>query len=411
MKNTNLYSTLLLAVSLISCSNDNSPVKDSEEETTTFKYLITATPRASEGVADYILTTDDLTQGTISTVGNGIEQDGTWRYYATSNNKFFSFAYDDTGAVTTYQLNSEGELVVKSDFQLEAVHTYGPVSNDMLMLQVSRNIDTPYAKWFRLDMEILQIVGEGQINTAELAGNGELAFFTGVTQVGSKVYLPYMYWKSCCNDVYGTNYPDEANIAVYSYPEMELETIIHDDRTSQIGRYFWNGLTEDEKGDTYAFSSAITKNNGESNGTKPSAILKINKGQTTFDENYFFNLEEASNGYYLGSHIYIGNGKFIGIMSEKTSDASAWASGSKYAILDVSTKAFTWVSGMPEPSTIERETLRNNYVIEDNIAYVGVTTNGDSYVYVIDVDKATATQGLKVEGGGITTISKLEVSK
>src|SRR5690606_30052378 len=71
------------------------------------KYIITSSPIASEGVADYLLTVDDLTTGSVSTVGNGIEQDGTYRYYVTNNNRFFSLLYGqgNPGAVTTYELN------------------------------------------------------------------------------------------------------------------------------------------------------------------------------------------------------------------------------------------------------------------------------------------------------------------
>ena len=54
------------------------------------KYVVTATPVALEGVADYILTTENLEEGSISLVGNGVEQDGTYRYYITNQNKFFS---------------------------------------------------------------------------------------------------------------------------------------------------------------------------------------------------------------------------------------------------------------------------------------------------------------------------------
>ena len=64
------------------------------------KYIITATPTASTGVADYLLSVDDPTTGTISTAGNGVEQDGTYRYYTVHKGKFFSLLY---GQVTLEQ--------------------------------------------------------------------------------------------------------------------------------------------------------------------------------------------------------------------------------------------------------------------------------------------------------------------
>lgn len=378
------------------------------------KYIVTATPVASEGVADYILTADDLGSGSITTEGSGIEQDGTYRYYVTNNNKFFSLLYGqgNPGAVTTYQLNSDGELELLSDFQAETVQAFAAVEDDILMIKISRNSEEPTAYWYRLDTNSLQIVAEGQINTQELANkeNGEIAFFSWITQVEDKVYLPYFLVKGCCDDRFGTDYPDEANIAVFSYPEMEYIETISDNRTSSIGRYFNNGLTVDEKGDAYAFSSSVAQRNGEFNGTLPSAITRIPNGTNSFDS-YYFDLETASGGYVIDSHIYAGDGKFIGIMQNKSEMAHAYGGGKEYAVIDVYNETFTWVTGAPAPANITRITSSNNYVSEDGkTVYVGITTDTSSYVYTIDVDNATAMQGLEVEGGKITAISEIEVT-
>ncbi|MDG3581228.1 DUF4374 domain-containing protein [Galbibacter pacificus] len=417
IKQSNFYFGLIFlgATTLIGCSSDDdagNPDDGGENPAAESQYLITATPTASEGVADYILTTDDLTQGSITTEGNGIEQDGTYRYYVTHNNKFFSLLYGqgNPGAVTTYQLNAESNLEKISDFQSETVQAFAPVNDDILMIKISRNAESPYAYWYQLDTETSQFTGEGQINTQELADkeNGELAFFSWITQVGDKVYLPYFTVKACCNDTFGTDYPDEANIAVYSYPEMELETVIHDDRTSYIGRYFDNGLSVDENGDAYAFSASVATTNGELTSTKPSAITRIKSGTSEFDQDYLFDIEAASGGAYITDHIYVGNGKAIGIlMDEKT---SAYSTGNRLAVIDLYNQTLEWVTGMPSPETILNVTKgMDNYVSEDeSTVFVGVTTEGGSFIYNIDVAGASATQGLEVEGGQITAINRLD---
>ncbi|MEH6658429.1 DUF4374 domain-containing protein [Leeuwenhoekiella marinoflava] len=398
----------LLATFFVSCSDsDDSNSGGDNGGGIDSKYIITATPTASEGVADYILTADALDSGTITTAGNGIEQDGTYRYYVTSQNRFFSLLYGqgNPGAVTTYGLNSDGVLEKLSDFQSETVQAFAPVDDDILLMKISRNSDSPISSWYRLDTNTLQFTAEGQINTKELADkeNGEIAFFSWITQVGNKVYLPYFTVKACCNDRFGTEYPNEANIAVFSYPEMEYEKTIHDERTSFIGRYFVNGLTVDETGDAYAFSSATATNNNEFTSTLPSAITRIKNGTTEFDE-YYFDLEAASGGLYLTDHIYVKNGKFIGIMKAEKSSSS----GNIYAVIDVYNQTYTEITGTPDPSTILGVTGRN-YVSEDgSTVYIGITTKAGSYVYSIDVAGATATRGLEVEGGVITAISKLD---
>ncbi|RAV27944.1 DUF4374 domain-containing protein [Sinomicrobium soli] len=418
MKSTSYFFglfTMSIAVSLVGCSSDdNGDGGDNGGGTSgESKYIIAATPQVSEAVADYLLTADDLGQGTITTRGNGVEQDGTWRYYVTHNNMFFSMLYGqgNPGAVTAYELNAEGELEKLTNFQSETVQAFAVVNDDILMIKISRNATEPYAYWYRLDIsdkESIGIVDEGVIDTQKLADteNGELAFFSWITQVGNKVYLPYFTMKGCCNDAWGTEYPDEANIAVYSYPEMELEKVIRDDRTSAIGSYFTNGLTVDEKGDAYAFSSATATTGGELSSTKPSAVTRIKNGTTEFDQEYYFDLEEATGGLYITDHVYAGNGKFLGIFGVD----KASSSGVKYGVIDAYNKTVTPVSGLPEPDDIEVFTNMNNYVSDGGATVsTGITDKaGASYIYNIDIASATATRGLQVEQGTITTISRLD---
>ncbi len=408
MKKFNLFLLAILAFAATSCSEDDIDNPEPGGEENSSQYIIAATPVASEGVADYLLVANDLTEGSISTTGNGVEQDGTYRYYVTNNNKFFSLLYGqgNPGAVTTYQLDGEGSLNMLSNFQSETVQAFAPVNDDVLMMKISRNADSPVASWYRLDTENSEFVDQGQINTADLAPEGEQAFFSWMTQVGDKVYAPFFSMKACCNDAWGTSYPDQAWVAVYSYPEMELETIIEDDRTSFIGRYFTSGLSVDEAGDAYAFSSGVAMTNGEFSSTKPSAVTRINSGETEFDESYLFNLEEASGGAYVTTHIYAGNGDFVVTMAEEKT--SAYATGNKLAVINVYDQTFEWITGMPSTENIGNITS-NNYVSEDGMVHVGVTlADGTSYVYNIDVEAATASQGLQVEGGNITAISKLD---
>lgn len=415
MNKLNLY---LIAFALafvgISCSsNDDNPAPETGGDDKAANYVITATPVALEGVADYILTAENLSEGSISLVGNGVEQDGTYRYYITNNNKFFSLLYGqgNPGAVTTYELGLNGVLNKISNFQAETVQSFTNVGDEVLMTQISRNIDSPFANWFRLDTKTSQFVGDGQINTQELAPESEQAFFTWMTQVGDKVYAPFMSVKACCNDSFGTAYPDQAWIAVYNYPEMKLEKIIEDDRTSFIGRYFVSGLGVDEKDDTYAFSSGIATSNGVATSTKPSAVTRINAGETEFDQSYYFDLNEASGGYYETNQIYVGNGKFLVFMQLDDADKGAYVTGKKLAIVDVYSKNLTWVTGMPEVSAITNIST-NNYVFkEDQTVQLGITTADGSYIYNVKASEATATRGLKVEGGTITAISRLEPAK
>lgn len=411
MKKSYLRLCFLLGMGVLvaSCSDDKTvdPGEEIVDPVTTSRYVVASAPVGSQGVADYLLTTSDLSQGTISTIGNGIEQDGSYRYYLTHKGKFFSLLYGqgNPGAVTTYTLDDKGALVKSSDFQSETVQVFAPAGDDILTIKVPRS-GNESASWFRINADQSKIVAEGQINIVQLAGNGERAHFTWATQVGSKIFAPYMSIKGAAPDVFGTAYPDSAWIAVYSYPSMAFEKVIKDDRTSFIGTYFNNGLSVDEKGDTYAFSASSATNSGVATSTKPSGFTRILSGATEFDKSYFFNVQEKSGGYHIANQTYLSNGKFLLYMYGTVNTATG---SKKLAIADVYNQTFTWVTGAPETIASSSASYNNNTVSEDGKSvYVGVNSDAGSWVYTVDIATAVAKQGLKVEGGVITAIVKVK---
>lgn len=393
--------TLFIAASLASCSKkDDNSVPENPGN-----YILTVTPAAATGVADYLLTAGNLETGTISTAGNGIEQDGTYRYYVTHNNKFFSMLYGqgNPGAVTAYNI-IDGKLNKLTNFQTETVQAFAPVGEDLLLYKISRNTTTPTSSWYKVNTNSLLITSEGTTNTLQLAGNGELAHFSWIKQVGDKVYAPYF---SIIDRTFSTNYPDSAWIAVFNYADMKLEKIIKDDRTSFIGRYFTDGLALTENGDVYAFSASVAANAGTITSTKPSAITRIKAGTTEFDQSYLFNFETASGGMNITNWVYIGNNTFI-VNASNPSQKGAYAIGTNVGIVNVVDQTFKAVTGLPATSEIKSLTT-NNYTPKDGkTGYIGVNMNdGTSYVYKIDASTQTATKGLKVEGGTITAIQYL----
>ncbi|WP_437920987.1 DUF4374 domain-containing protein [Sphingobacterium sp. LRF_L2] len=413
MKKRSIFATLAAAILFSACSKseNNNVTPDPVDSTETGKYVVAVTPIASTGVADYLLTSSSLDQGTVSIIGNGIEQDGTYRYYLTTNNKFFSFLYGqgNPGAVTAYNL-TDGKLKKLTDFQTETVAAFAAVNEDVLMTKLSRNIASPTHYWYRVSTNSLSIVGEGSINALSLANNGEIGYFSWLTQVGNKVYAPFFSIES---SAFTTAYPNKAWVAVFSYPDMTLEKVFTDERTSYIGQYFTNGLGTVENGDIYAFSAAnaTSKVDGVTKitSTNPSAILRIASGTTEFDKNYFFNIHDVSGGYNIINWTYVGQNNFVVSSKKKQSDGT-YSSAVTIAAVNVVDKTYKIVSGLPEAADVKSFTQRNNYSKKDGkTAYIGVNlASGESYVYKIDASTATATRGLKVEGGSITAIEHLD---
>jgi len=403
MKFKATLATLLVGGALASCSDDNAAPAGGGP------YILTVTPTASTGVADYLLNANSLESGTASIIGNGIEQDGTYRYYVTHNKKFFSMLYGqgNPGAVTIYN-NPGGKLTRLTNFQSETVQAFAPVNKDILMFKISRSLASPISSWYKVDTDSLLFKkrGTGTINTLTMTHNGELGFFSWLQQVGDKVYAPYF----CIGGPGGgfnTAHPDSTWIAVFNYADMSLNKIIRDNRTSSIGRYFRNGLSVQENGDVYGFSSAVATTSNTLSSTKPSAVVRIKSGATEFDKSYLLNFENLSGGMNITNWQYLGNSIYLTQATTKA-EKGAYTDGLNIGILNVADGTYKPVTGMPAKADIASITY-NNYTPKDGkTGYIGVNLkDGTSYVYKVDATTLAATRGLQVEGGTITAVQYL----
>lgn len=80
--------------------------------------------------------------------------------------------------------------------------------------------------------------------------------------------------------------------------------------------------------------------------------LRIKKGETEFDKNYQFNIFAASDGYRFRKAFHISGSKFLlEFYLDKNKYGNMDASG-KMAVVDMDAKTLTWVTGLPDASTV-----------------------------------------------------------
>lgn len=409
-KITIIFVSLTVIFSACSKNTTQNPIPDGE---TTTKYIIAATPIGTENVADYLLVTDNIESGSISIIGNGIEQDGTYRYYHTINNKFFSLLYGqgNPGDVTVYNLKG-GKLIQATKFQTETVQIQGSVEDkELFMMRVPRR-GQGTAGWWRVDGEKLQIVANGSTDIVEIdhTDNNERSHFNGFVVRGGKIYFSYMSIKGDGSaDNWKTDFPDRTNLAVYTYPAMQFQKIIRtENKTGEIGSYFNSGLILDEKEDIYGFSAAMTDNwAGEQKSKGPSAVVRVKNNTDEFDKDYFFDLQAVSGNRRVNAVRYLQNGKVFAVFHE---NPDALSGGSKFAIVDVYNKTLSWISGVPGGKDIFVEKL-GIYVSKDkkNVVFgVNNNVNNENYLYIVDINNRSATRGKRIVGGKITAVSMLE---
>ena len=137
--------------------------------------------------------------------------------------------------------------------------------------------------------------------------------------------------------------------------------------------------------------------------------MRIKKGATEFDPSYHFNIEEKTGGLRFRKVWHISQNYFlIEIYNEK--EVTVNTAATQYAVLDMESKTFRLVSGIPAKESIINTGLPAAY---DGKIYFPITAEASNpAIYIIDPATAVATKGISVAGAtSINAIGRLSVVK
>lgn len=385
------------------CSVNNSG--DEEKQKTPANYTVAFTAQGSENEStDYIFNTESLMDGSLSAEGIGIEQTG-WRYMAAHGNTLFSIGYYDDNNAIAYELDDAGNITEQGRFVFE--NTLDMVGyadeNTMLSMEVPR-IDFADRVLHKIDVHSVSIEDKTPMRIWESRADSLVAWPTDLTVRGSNLFIPF--YKLHARGDFTTPQTDTAYVALYSYPELEFQKYITDTRMGPIGVYgCFNGIISDEDGNLYAYSSASFAS-GFTTQSKPSGILRINSGETEFDDSYFFNVEEVAGGK-VNFFQYVGDGKAIAnIVTDDSKLWGAYDTGNeihKLVILDLEQKTSTDVANVPNHGGF----YGSPWLVEDGKVYLSIVTPTNAHVYGVDVATATGTQGAEILGKELKGIYNL----
>ena len=190
-------------------------------------------------------------------------------------------------------------------------------------------------------------------------------------------------------------------MAIYSYPGLEYQGVIRDERTGPIGAYAAQGhIFTTENNDIYTVSSCAIAS-GFPEATRPSGILRIKAGEDTFDPTYFFDVEAATGGYKLNNAAYIGNNKvLVSIYSflNETVDDKWTRRDCKLAIVDVVAKTVNYIAGVPVHYGGPDGMFPNQFIQEPNgKVYIKITNAEGMFIYEVDPATNTGVKGVELK--------------
>lgn len=398
----------VLAVSIASCSNDDdatptptpTPIEDGDSV-----YTLGLGVTTTEATTNYVLHTNNIMSGKLSLINNGILQDG-YRDYLNIGSYFYSIGGLGLTDVNTYYLESN-QLALKTGLNLNErpVDAQDIDGTDKTVLAVT----LPASPADGTDMSFLTIdVASNAITRTEKIKVDKATFpigeewmlHSGITVRGDQAFqtlVPFdaIGWK--------TSKTDKVYVAVYSYPEFELEKIIEDDRSGPAGAFNTrSGIFATESGDIYTISHSGF---GYTQRTKEPAVLKIPSGSDEFDKDYYFKTAEADNGGRIIHAIYIGNNKLFATITAGAHGKQWEDNNLKFAIVDLADQSITTVKDTP---TFTGEGGRSFAAFHrDGKAYACAKVNGVINIYEIDLAQATLRKGAEVEASFVGGLGQI----
>ena len=461
---TGLFAATLAGMALASCSEDEPNNGGNGDEAAKGNYVIAATVTSSSTDTYVLLTVPSLDEGEVTTQGNGLVNEGAtyWVFYGNRYLYALNYHQGEAGTTQSFQMDAVGALEKRSqEYYVNRFTTYGLYDRYIMTTSTGdgpselkdENGYVPQSFLASyLDVENQTYTSNSvTVSTPFLSenflGNGEYVTLAGLEQVGSKLYAAavpmglsqygcmqknedgsYKWVRSGYEDLIKTEsggsgsgsydkdelqwtqYPDECWMVVFTDQTLTEYKLIKTDKISYAcGRnksqyYQMDWLADD--GYVYVFSPSYAKTMKDvrQQTTLPAGVVRINTTTETFDDAYYYNLEEKADGASFLRSWYIGGDYFLLLMYDKAITASDKVAN-RLAVFNVTNGNLSYVGGLPD----DVSGFGNTPYMENGSAYIAVTTaSGYPAIYRIEPSTARATKGLVVKATSLNGVGRLE---
>lgn len=397
-----LFFISCLVFGLPSCEDDDAL---DNAEVPNAPYVLSLGVTSNGTTTYYVVTTDNLMEGTINAVGKGIEQNG-FHDYEQGNQTIFCVGGLGVTNAKGITRDASGYIQESGDFVFnESLRVFSQIDeNTMMGMEMPDNAQSgDMMTFYTVDINSISITSKKTTSITPLSAY-EWPSITGLCKSGDNIYMTYFHMNPTNFD---TKYTDTTYVAVFSYPEMTLKKIIKDLRTGPAGSWYaHNGIFKVESGDMYIMSNSALAN-GYSQSTKNAAFLRIPNGTTEFDD-YYFDFETKSGGLKPAHIKYIGNGLLFAEVSTINPQTAAdrWGDKSlKCCIIDLNNQT---IKDIPEiPVHNGNGGRRFTALLDGEYIYYPITNSEGTYIYQVNPQTATAVKGAKVSTSFVGGFFKL----
>lgn len=461
---TGLFATAMTALTFTACDDDpanGGGGNDGGDDDKNAEYVIAASVTASGNTTNVLVNAETLDEGTVSTINNGVVNDGAsyWVFY--KNQYLYALTYNqgEAGGTRSYIMDAGGEVKKRSkEFAVKRFTTYG-IYDKYIMTSSTGDGPTDWndengytPKVFLisyLDVAAETFTTNDTNDKAYLSenflGNGEYVTLAGLLEHNNKIYTAAVpmglsqfgtkdqngKWVKAGNEdlvkkesggsnssaykkdeLQWTQYPNECYVAIFDNANMNSKKIIKTDKISYAaGRnksQYYQMIWAADNGDVYVFSPSFAKTMSDvrQQTTLPAGVVRIPSGSTEFDD-YYCNLEEKTGGKSFVRSWHITGDYFMLLMYDRPLTETGYVAN-QLAIFKAGDKSLTYVNGLPAADQISG--FGNEPFVENGKAYVTVSYTeggGNPAIYKIDPATAAATKGLTIEATQVSGVGKL----
>lgn len=299
--------TLLLCSALIilfnACKDTDTPLTKGES----IEYTMAITGGTYPNQTTYFMGFENFPTGTVSTAG-AAELPSSGIMYAYNGYTYLT-TFGAPATLRKYGFDDAGKPKELGSFIVQGLKTFGAIDfiSDTEAYAASNGFGG-VPKLAKFNPTTMQVTASVDLTSIQKPKATEV-YYLGMAHRDNYLFMGVNY-----QDASFSNLGDSVYVTVINRTTNKVEKLIADGRCGII----WNS------GPQYGFgaSSLVLDENkdlyimGTGNGSKvPSGIVRIKNGETTFDQNYFFNLKSTLGSDAQGI-FYYGNGKALTLKSE-----------------------------------------------------------------------------------------------
>lgn len=373
---------------------------------------------------EYVMQTTSLTAGDLNIANNIIELPQTEYTWIFKNHDAIGMVYQQQFAGLGYAMrwtDDNALLTSLGEFRVENRFTnYGFFGNQLVTSvcgQVStdgtRNDGATFTFW-NVGANGVTLDHSKTIWTEDLTGNGQQVTFSSIVDNGDGTFFTSMvqsaFHQTGTGDgtsVGDVRYPDSVWVAKMD-ANLNVLHVYRDDRISYSAGHYRSQVLRQmfkaDDGNIYVFSGAFC-----SGTTRKAGALRIKPNATTFDPDYYFDLQTPAGGYKLRRVWHVTGSKFL-LEIYNELNVTTITPGHQFAIVDMEAKTFTKLSGIPAKNLITSGSQTGGVPLyADGVIYLPITQFGqDAAIYLVNPETGVATKGITIKGATeIRTIGKL----